>query len=344
MNVGSEAAITLLNDQMISRTDQSHMEYHRIEKIASSQNLMDSLSHWIESIRLKSNISAPVNFSAHWAFDCECGAGRFYALTSGRCRLVMKELKRPVFLVSGDLVFIPHGQEHSLHDSLDGIEPSVHIPAELGEKMEGTEKNDSTTLVCGSFLRDSEEVDSLFYALPHMIHLNGEYRKQQPFLGDILRLIVHETVSAQVGSQTIIDQLVQILFIQAIRTCSDTLISRMQSGNIFAELTDPGIGLAIQYINQKPEMPWTVASLAEKACMSRSVFAARFTDLVGMPPLRYLHQCRMNRACRMLRETSGGIKKIANSIGYSSEAAFSNAFKRWFGTAPGQYRGTDQFA
>jgi len=81
-----------------------------------------------------------------------------------------------------------------------------------------------------------------------------------------------------------------------------------------------------------------VATLASKVGMSRSTFAGRFAELVGEPPLHYVTRWRMQKAAALLREGSATLGDIADRVGYESEAAFSKAFKRWVGSAPGAYR------
>jgi AraC-like DNA-binding protein len=103
-------------------------------------------------------------------------------------------------------------------------------------------------------------------------------------------------------------------------------------------LGDVQIGSALGFIHQSPELGWTVQSLAAKVAMSRSAFASRFARLVGEPPLAYVTRWRMQKAAGLLRQSSATLADIAERVGYDSEAAFSKAFKRAVGTAPGAYR------
>jgi AraC-like DNA-binding protein len=124
--------------------------------------------------------------------------------------------------------------------------------------------------------------------------------------------------------------------IQTIRTSLTALPDGR--GKLFAALMDPDIGPVLGLIHAQPELSWTVASLAERVCMSRSVFAARFKALVSKSPIRYLLECRMRIARALLSEGRYSIKEIAGLVGYATEAAFSSAFKRWSGQAPGHFR------
>jgi AraC-like DNA-binding protein len=110
------------------------------------------------------------------------------------------------------------------------------------------------------------------------------------------------------------------------------------NNNWFAALNDAEIGPALGLMHIKPEEPWTVASLAEHAAMSRSAFAARFMAVVGQSPLKYLTDCRMRKARDLLRDGRLGLKAISAKVGYTTESAFSNAFKRHIGQSPGAFR------
>jgi AraC-like DNA-binding protein len=101
---------------------------------------------------------------------------------------------------------------------------------------------------------------------------------------------------------------------------------------------DPDIGRILELMHAQPELPWTVASLADRICISRSRFAERFKALLSKSPIQYLFEHRMAKACALLTEDHYKIKEIAARVGYSTEAAFSKAFKRWSGMAPGTCR------
>jgi len=105
-----------------------------------------------------------------------------------------------------------------------------------------------------------------------------------------------------------------------------------------AALNDPATTAALRAIHRDPAHPWTVATLAAEAGLSRAPFARRFNDLVGQPPLTYLTWWRMITAGRLLRASDASLNVVAGQVGYTSEFAFANAFKRSYGVAPGRYR------
>lgn len=155
------------------------------------------------------------------------------------------------------------------------------------------------------------------------------------WLEAVMRFVASEVRAGQPGSEAIIHRLTEIIFIQVVRTFVDREGDR---AGCLAAVLNPKLGRSMSKIHLAPEKPWTVESLAREAGMSRTVFADRFTNLVGMTPLAYVTHWRMERARRDIRETDLPLIDIAENIGYSSEAAFNRAFKRQFNQTPGQVR------
>ena len=134
----------------------------------------------------------------------------------------------------------------------------------------------------------------------------------------------------------VVSRLADILFVQIVRGYLATLGG--DGHGWLRALADPKIGAALSLIHQRPERTWTVGGLATRVNMSRSAFALRFTQTVGEPPLRYVTRWRMQKAAGLLRQGRAPLAEIASRVGYDSEAAFSKAFKRCIGCAPGAYR------
>jgi AraC-like DNA-binding protein len=148
-----------------------------------------------------------------------------------------------------------------------------------------------------------------------------------------LRLIATEAASLRPGGEAVLTRLSDILVIQALRGWIEH-DPAAQHGWLGA-LRDPQIGRAISLIHRAPARGWTVASLASEVAMSRSAFAARFTELVGEPAMRYVTRRRMQVARAWLAEDGATVAEVAGRLGYRSEAAFSRAFKRMDGASPG---------
>lgn len=142
------------------------------------------------------------------------------------------------------------------------------------------------------------------------------------------------------GGETVITRLADILVIQAIRAW----LARDPAAHTgwLGALRDKQIGRAIALIHRDPSRPWTLASLAHHAAMSRSAFSARFTQLVGEPAMHYVARWKMHAAQVSLKEEDIPLSELAARLGYESEAAFSRAFKRHVGVAPGAVRGRER--
>ena len=148
-----------------------------------------------------------------------------------------------------------------------------------------------------------------------------------------LRLMAAEAGALRPGGETVITRLADVLVVQAIRAWLETAPAA-RTGWLGA-LRDAQIGRALALIHGDPARDWTVASLARELAMSRSAFAARFTELVDEPAMRYLARWRMHVALDRLREEGVTVGELAGRLGYQSEAAFSRAFKRIVGSPPG---------
>jgi transcriptional regulator GlxA family with amidase domain len=152
----------------------------------------------------------------------------------------------------------------------------------------------------------------------------------------IVQLVRAEAQGYQPGAETVITRLSEILFLHIVRDYLSGL-GEGQAGLLRA-LRDPQIGQALALIHYQPGERWTVESLASRVGLSRSALSAKFTRLVGRPPLRYLTDVRLTKAAALLRTQPATLVAAALSVGYDSEVAFSKAFKRRFGAAPGAYR------
>jgi AraC-like DNA-binding protein len=190
-------------------------------------------------------------------------------------------------------------------------------------------------LVCGEVCFDHPAARRLIELLPPVIHVEAANSPQTDWMQSTLRLMAAEAMELRPGGETIITRLTDILVIQAIRSWIQEDLTA-QTGWLGA-LQDQQMGRAIMLIHRNPEHRWTVASLASEVSMSRSAFAARFTELVGEPAMHYVARWRMHRAMRLLKHEVKTVT-VAELLGYESEVAFRKAFKREVGTPPAAYR------
>ena len=192
-----------------------------------------------------------------------------------------------------------------------------------------------STMVCGMFVLDSPFEVPILATLPPVIRITPDAGRAVPAFLQNVQFIAQEMESNRPGSQLVLTRMADVIFVQVLRTYIESLPEG--SEGFLGALRDKHLAAALGLMHQRPEEQWTVAQLAEEVGLSRSGFAARFTKLVGEPPLGYLTRLRMQRASKMLRE--GATLAMASQMtGYSSEASFSHAFRQWSGLTPGAYR------
>lgn len=151
---------------------------------------------------------------------------------------------------------------------------------------------------------------------------------------DVLALLFDEASHERCGRRVMLDRLFEVLLVQVLRCLMER--GEMQAG-MFAGLAHPRLRLALVAMHESPAEDWTLDSLAQRAGMSRSAFAGSFRDVVGETPGAYLQRWRIGLAQRALREGQA-LKRVADAVGYGSEAALSRAFKAQTGLSPREWR------
>ncbi len=264
----------------------------------------------------------------------------FHVITSGQAWLDDGR-GNPRRLEPGMFAMVPHGEGHNLLS-----EPSAHATdlfdtsrEQISERYEilrhggGGHK---THMVCGAVRFDHPSARQLVGLLPDRIIIEAAASPDMMWMETTLRLMAAEAGQPRTGGEALITRLADILVIQAIRAWM-TSDPAAQQGWLGA-LQDEHIGRALALIHRDPSKDWSVGSLAAEVAMSRSAFAARFGELVGQSPMRYVAKWRMNLACGWLEEEDAPLMELALRLGYQSEAAFSRAFKRIIGRSPGKVR------
>jgi len=188
-------------------------------------------------------------------------------------------------------------------------------------------------LVCGFLGCDRRPFNPLLAALPRRTHMRGMSHTWQ---SGYTRQLTEESRLGRAGADTVLTRLAELMFIEVLRRYLDKL-PRGQTGWL-AGLRDDVVGRVLTLLHGRPGHPWTLAELAREASSSRSNLAKRFTLLVGQPPMQYLAQWRMQVAANLLTQSGAKVAAIGAEVGYDSEAAFSRAFKKATGLAPGAWR------
>ncbi len=283
-------------------------------------------------------------FTAPWGLDLPPldDSLMFHVVMTGRCWLQVPG-EEPTCLQPGDLGLVPHGRGHLLSSAPGELcAPLFDLPREqVSERYELLRYGGggpATTMICGAVTFDHPAAHQLIQLLPNLVHVDAWSAPEAQWLQSTMRLVAAEAQQLRPGGETIITRLCDVLVIQAIRSWM-TNAPRARTGWLGA-LQDEQIGRAIALVHRDPGHVWTVAALAGEVSMSRSAFAARFAQLVGEPPMRYVTRWRMHAALSWLRESDRTLADVAFRLGYQSEAAFSRAFKRFLGMSPGAARRT----
>ena len=303
---------------------------------------IDPLGEALHFLRMSGTFYCRSELTAPWGLTLpeRPGCLSFHVVTAGRAWLEVKD-EGPHALEPGDLALVPHGRGHRL-----AAEPgAVAVPigelhheriSECYAILRHGGGGAPTTLVCGAVRFDHPAAHHLVALLPRVIHVRAATLPHTGWLQSTLGLMALEARELRPGGETVITRLADILVIQAIRSWIEQ-DPAAQTGWLGA-LQDRQIGRAVALIHREPTRAWTVSSLAAEAAMSRSAFAARFTQLVGEPAMHYVARWRMHVAMTWLREEGVGVGEMAGRLGYRSEAAFSRAFKRFTGVPPGAAR------
>jgi AraC-like DNA-binding protein len=311
---------------------------------------VDVLSDVITIMRTGRPSSARLAWHAPWAqhFASIPGSAGFQVILQGPCWLISPD-GAPLPLAVGDVVFRPHGRGHVLADSPSTPAPpgpacDPDHPDTLRRPVvdDGRRDAPTTVTVCGGYRLDPTRSHPLLGDLPELVHLPAHLGRN-PGLRATVELLATELEQPRLGSDAIVLALLDTLLLQILRSWLDQQPAHGATTGWAAALNDPPTAAALHAMHRDPARPWTVATLAAEAALSRTPFARRFTALIGQPPLTYLTWWRMTTAARLLRESDAPLAAIATGIGYASEFAFAAAFKRHHGTAPGRYRraGTD---
>ncbi len=299
---------------------------------------MDTLGETLYSLRLNGLVYANSELSAPWGVAMPPMPGKmmFHIITRGGCWLRFPD-HEDVYLQPGELALLPRGEGH-LICSETGIEcePFFDIPVtKLSERFEfmryggGGEK---TLLTCGCLSFDHVVGEKLIAQLPPLIHMQSENGQLPASLQALITLMGEEASMLGAGGETVVAHLADIIVIKAIRYWVEH--SPEASQGWLGALKDPKIGKVLAVMHAHPETTWTLDRLASQAGMSRSGFSARFTELIGTSAKQYLTEWRMNLARMKIMQSPVPLIELAEELGYTSEAAFSRAYKRVFGVPP----------
>ena len=316
---------------------------------------MDALSDVLRVARLTGGVFLHAEFFAPWCMAARVGPEHcspalgpashlilYHYIVEGKLRIrVGKGDGGGLVLGAGDVVLLPRNDVHLVGSDLT-------LPPVAGSDIIQAPKNgglftihhggggERTRMICGYLGCDDIEENPVLSTLPALVKLDAEPGGAAEWIRSTFQYAADEVASGRPGSETVLAKLSELLFVEAVRRYAETL-PQGQTGWL-AGLRDPHVARALALLHHDITRPWNVDDLSREVGLSRSALADRFTSLIGMPPMHYVANWRMQVATQKLRNTSASLAQVADSVGYGSEAAFSRAFKKAFGIAPATWR------
>ena len=313
---------------------------------------MDALSEILKVVQLDGAIFFDARFTAPWsvasppesslAQSLGLGAERvllYHYMVEGSC-LISLEGMAPLSLGAGEVILFPRGDAHTMGSSLGGEPQRMDAQAILRERPKTLTfggGGEAARFICGYLVCDARLFQPVLAALPRVVtvSLRGADR-QALWLEAALQHAVDEAGAPGPGGEGVLAKLSELMVVEALRRHAAQL-SPEDTGWL-SGLRDRTVGKCLALMHEKPAHPWTVDALAKEVAVSRSVLAERFTHFVGQSPMQYLGRWRMALATDHLKRSALGIARIAEAVGYETDAAFSRAFRREFGMPPAAWR------
>jgi len=299
---------------------------------------IDPLAEVVTLLQPTIRFSKLVEYAGAWKFRRGGTGDPFYcAVLDGRCRMIVDD-QAPMIVQTGDFVLVP--AMHSLVcESLDAPEiETTKEPIKIAEGLFRVGRIDAPAdlaMRIGHCHFASPDADLLVRLLPRVILARGE-----PRLATLMQLVGEETFARRPAREVVLERLLELVLIEAVRSGGAT----MSAPGLVQGLADQRLAAALRALHARPERTWTVAELADEAALSRSAFFARFSRIVGLPPMEYLLAWRMALAKRLLSDRELGLDQVAERVGYSSASTFSVAFGRYTGLSPARYGRTRKAA
>ncbi|GGW74609.1 AraC family transcriptional regulator [Streptomyces galilaeus] len=211
------------------------------------------------------------------------------------------------------------------------VEEAACTAQDLGGIRWGNDRDGATALIVGAYRASGHRHQRLLRALPPVLVIN-EGSEVCAWLEEAAA----DAATRSAGSQALMDRLLDWALVCTLRTWFEQ--AGQDAPDWYRGLAEPVLAPALQAFHARPSKTWTVAGLAAESGVSRALFAKRFTEVMGRPPLAYLTECRMDEAEALLSDTDFAIAQIAKSVGYADAFGFSAAFKRHRGLSPSVFR------
>ena len=301
----------------------------------------DSVSELLRAVKVHSSVYCLSDLRAPWGLRVEdSNVAKFHVVLEGSCVLKL-DSGEPIAVECGELILVPSGRGHTVCDRLGSRVRSLErilSDHDVGDdaRLAYGGRGPRTRLVCGGFVLADPLPGGLVDILPHVLQLDAAASGLNRWLGPLFELFRDEADQPRPGAAAVFAKVADVVLAEALRSY---LLGAHDAGSLQLDhFQDPAVARAVDLLRGRPQERWTVSELAREVCISRSLLAARFRDVIGESPIRYLTRIRLSHAAGYLTTTNQNLYAIARRSGYDNEASLSKAFKREFGISPGEYR------
>jgi AraC-like DNA-binding protein len=316
---------------------------------------MDALSDVLRIAHLTGGVFLHAEFFAPWCISARVGPEHcapavgpashliiYHYIVEGDLRIrVEGETGEGLVVGTGEIVLLPRNDLHLIGSDLSLLPVAgsdvIHPPKNGGLfSIHHGGAGKRTRMVCGFIGCASIQGNPVIASLPSLLKLNLQQGAAAEWIRSTLQYAAQEVSVGRPGSETVLAKLSELLFVETVRRHVEALPDG-QTGWL-AGLREPYVARSLSLLHRDIARRWTVDDLGREVGLSRSALADRFIRLIGLPPMHYLANWRMQVAAQKLRNTSATLAQVAEFVGYESEAAFSRAFKKAFGVAPATWR------
>jgi len=294
----------------------------------------ESLAAIISLLRPQCVVPKLISGAGAWSvrYDAQETTG-FCIVLAGSC-LLAPEGDHPLELREGDFLLFPRTPAFTMASDLDLAATTVE-PKHGREIRRGDPDAEASMRMLGGYFQfDRANAQLLVKLLPPWLHIR-RHEQGAERLTRIVELIGEEALAERAGRELILERLVEVLLVEALRV--RLVDAPPRERGLLAGLSDPALARPLRGIHVNLARRWTVAELARSAGMCRAVFAERFAHTVGLPPMQYLLEWRMANARDLLGRDHLSLAEVAERIGYRSTSAFSTAFTRFTGQSPSEF-------
>lgn len=310
------------------------------ENSTPTEPIEDVLSSFVSQLGLKSSVFGRVGLSAPFGL-CQSRYSEmtFHLLLRGECYYGIGESEYKFCRFSpGDFVLFPRGAPHVLVSSPRAeVVPSKRVcyttTTSHGDRFQNG-RGKKSEFICGSFALSGSNAAVLSGALPEVISFRAKGQKRNRWIRSTLELLAHEVAERSDGSERLIGQLLDTLFVQILRF----YMAEQDAQGIFAAMKDPAMMRVLTRLCVQFEKPWTIESLARDSGYSRTALAVKFQAFFGQGVATFLRNQRLMQAKVKLEQSALSIKEVAGAVGFGGSEVFIRNFERVYGLSPQRFR------